>query len=350
MFPSAFADRVVAKYSACGETVLDPFAGRGTALFSAATTGRNAIGIEINPVGWIYCKTKLNPAPKELVLDRIAEVESRAAEFAEHSKKLPRFFHRCFSSKVLQFLVSARAVLDWHTSDADRTAMAFLLIHLHGKSTDSLSNQMRQAKAMSPRYAIKWWHERKLSPPKVAPLEFFEKRLRWRYAKGAPDASRSIVLYGDSASLIAELEQARKGARLPRPSLLLTSPPYFGITNYHYDQWIRLWLLGGPPTDHRTKTEIRGKHRDKFSNFGVYGDLLSAVFASSAKMLREDAVVYVRSDRREPTRSLIRKVLKTTFPSHELRSVSRPITDQTQTHLFGHHAPRSGEIDFILTP
>jgi hypothetical protein len=228
--------------------------------------------------------------------------------------------------------------------------MAFLLIHLHGKSTDSLSNQMRQAKAMSPRYAIKWWHERQLKPPKVAPLEFFEKRLRWRYAKGAPDASRSIVLYGDSASLIAELDQARKGARLPRPSLLLTSPPYFGITNYHYDQWIRLWLLGGPPTDHRAQKEIRGKHRDKFSNFGVYADLLSAVFASSAKMLRGDAVVYVRSDRREPTKSLIREVLKTTFPSHELRTVIRPVTDQTQTRLFGHHAPRFGEVDFILTP
>ncbi len=350
MFPSAFADEVVAEYSTRGETVLDPFAGRGTALFSAATTGRNAIGIEINPVGWIYCKTKLNPAPKESVLDRIAEVESRADKFVEDSRKLPPFFHRCFSSKVLQFLACARSVLDWRMSDVDRTAMAFLLIHLHGKSTDSLSNQMRQAKAMSPRYAIKWWRERKLNPPKVAPLEFFEKRLRWRYAKGIPDASRNIVLYGDSASLIAELDQARKGARLPRPSLLLTSPPYFGITNYHYDQWIRLWLLGGPPTDHRAQTETRGKHRDKFSNFGVYGDLLSTVFASSAKMLRQDAVVYVRSDRREPTKSLIREVLKTTFPSHELRSVIRPVTGQTQTRLFGHHAPRSGELDFILTP
>lgn len=350
MFPSAFADRVVARYSAHGETVLDPFAGRGTALFSAATAGRNAIGIEINPVGWIYSRTKLAPAPKELVLDRIAEVESRAGRFVERSKRLPPFFHRCFSSKVLQFLTCARSVLDWRMSDVDRTAMAFLLIHLHGKSTDSLSNQMRQAKAMSPRYAIKWWHDRKLVPPKVTPLEFFEKRLRWRYAKGAPEASESIVLFGDSVTLIDELDRARKGARLPRPTLLLTSPPYFGITDYHYDQWIRLWLLGGLSTDHRVQTEIRGKHRDKFSNFAVYQDLLSAVFASSARILRKDAVVYVRSDWREPTKSLVRKVLRTTFPSHELRSVIRPVTDQTQTRLFGHHAPRAGEVDFILTP
>jgi hypothetical protein len=153
MFPSAFADRVVKAYSSAGDTVLDPFAGRGTALFSAAVAGRGAIGVEINPVGWIYCKTKLNPAAEESVIQRIAEVDGCAASYREHAKGLPLFFRRCFSSSVLSFLVCARSVLDWRENDVDRTVMAFLLIHLHGKSTDSLSNQMRQTKAMSPRYA-----------------------------------------------------------------------------------------------------------------------------------------------------------------------------------------------------
>lgn len=149
---------------------------------------------------------------------------------------------------------------------------------------------------------------------------------------------------------MADLDQARRRRHLARPSLLLTSPPYFGITNYHYDQWIRLWLLGGPPTDRRGQTEFRGKHRGKFSNLGVYEDLISEVFADSAKMLEANAVVYVRSDRREPTASIIKEVLKTTFLSHKLRSARRPVTNQTQTRLFRHHAPRSGEVDFILIP
>jgi hypothetical protein len=350
MFPSAFADAVVAEYSNPGDTVLDPFAGRGTALFSAATAGRNAIGIEINPVGWVYCRTKLSPAPREAVLERIAEVESRAPGFSRYSKKLPPFFHRCFSNTVLPFLVCARSELDWRGSDVDRTAMAFLLIHLHGKSTDSLSNQLRQAKAMSPRYAVKWWQEHGLRPPAVAPLAFFERKLKWRYRKGTPETSKSVVLFGDSTSLMGELEQARRAAQLRSPSLLLTSPPYFGITDYHYDQWIRLWLLGGPPTDRKTETEFRGKHQGKFSDFGAYKDLLYAVFESCAKMLNRDGVVYVRSDRREPTASVVKTVLKDTFPSHRLRSANRPLTGQTQTRLFGYHAPRSGEVDFILSP
>jgi hypothetical protein len=284
------------------------------------------------------------------VLERIAEVESAAVQYKMRVKELPPFFHKCFSSAVLSFLVCARSMLDWRENDVDRTAMAFLLIHLHGKATDSLSNQMRQAKAMSPRYAIEWWRERSLEPPNVAPVEFFRKKLSWRYAKGAPECSRSVVLLGDSVSLMAAMEVARKKNSLPPPSLMLTSPPYFGITNYHYDQWIRLWLLGGPPTDRLSETEFRGKHQGKFANVGVYRDLISRVFASSAKMLQKDCIVYVRADRREPTLSIVRAALKEAFPLHGLRRLNRPVVNQTQTRLFGHHAPRLGEVDFVLTP
>ena len=62
--------------------------------------------------------------------------------------------------------------------------MALLLVHLHGKRTDSLSNQMRQTKSLSPQYAVRWWDERGLEPPDIDPVEFMKKKLKWRYAKG----------------------------------------------------------------------------------------------------------------------------------------------------------------------
>ena len=49
MFPAAFCDKVIQEYSSKGDTILDPFAGRGTSLYSAATAGRNALGIERIP-------------------------------------------------------------------------------------------------------------------------------------------------------------------------------------------------------------------------------------------------------------------------------------------------------------
>ena len=61
-------------------------------------------------------------------------------------------------------------------------------------------------------------------------------------------SAASRVYLNDNVRLLPEL--ATRGA--PRAKLLLTSPPYFGVTNYHYDQWLRLWLLGG-----RTRYEPR---------------------------------------------------------------------------------------------
>jgi hypothetical protein len=128
MFPSAFADEVVAKYSSVGDTLLDPFAGRGTALFSAVSAGRDAIGFEINPVGWIYCRTKLSPAPKDAVAARIAEIEALSPQFKACADALPLFFQRWYAPQVRSFLMAARSLLDWRTDDIGRTAMAFMLV------------------------------------------------------------------------------------------------------------------------------------------------------------------------------------------------------------------------------
>src|SRR5947208_7637736 len=70
MFPTAFADSVVLEHTEMGDAVFDPFAGRGTSLFAAAIHGRSGLGIEINPVGWVYTKAKLAPAPEEEVMER----------------------------------------------------------------------------------------------------------------------------------------------------------------------------------------------------------------------------------------------------------------------------------------
>ncbi len=48
-FPAPVAERLVRMFSVAGDTVLDPFAGTGTTLWSAAELGRDAIGVELDP-------------------------------------------------------------------------------------------------------------------------------------------------------------------------------------------------------------------------------------------------------------------------------------------------------------
>ena len=52
-FPMELATRLVRMFSFTGGTVLDPFCGSGTTMIAAFRTGRNSIGIEIDPE---YCR------------------------------------------------------------------------------------------------------------------------------------------------------------------------------------------------------------------------------------------------------------------------------------------------------
>ncbi len=345
MFPTSFADKVITKYTSPGDVVLDPLAGRGTSVFSAFTRDRVGVGIELNPVGWIYGKTKLNPAPHGAVSRRLTEIDQDSVRYRHEASRLPRFFHECFSPRVLRFLFAARSALNWKRRNVDRTAMALILVNLHGKREDSLSNQMRQTKAMSAQYAIRWWAQRNLKPPDIDPLKFVLKRLQWRYAKGRPAGRHGFFFLGDSTKKMGNVAELIQNRRLGKIDLLFTSPPYFGITNYHYDQWLRLWLLGGPPSAKR----LKGSYRGKFENTEDYKQLLRSIFGKSARLLSRTAVVYVRTDSREATYKTTRSILREVFPRWNIERSVRPVRRPTQTRLFGNSSPGVGEIDLIVS-
>ncbi len=57
---------VIERYSAQGDTVLDPMVGSGTTLIEAKLTGRNGIGIDINQKPLEISKKRLEEIPNEL--------------------------------------------------------------------------------------------------------------------------------------------------------------------------------------------------------------------------------------------------------------------------------------------
>lgn len=341
MFPVSFATAAVKEYTKPGDCVFDPFAGRATSLFAAASEGRFGLGIEINPVGWVYGKAKLQTAERERVEEQIRWLGRRAKNYRTAAKVLPEFFHSCFCPEVQEFLLAARSLLDWRRKKTDWTTMALLMIDLHGKRGSALSNQMRQTKAMSPQYAIDWWKERDLEPPERNPVEFMLKKVEWRFAKGRLDAGSGYIYLGDCQSILArwETQPPKMEAKL-----LLTSPPYYGITNYFYDQWLRLWLLGGSEKPHSPGDSCKRK----FENKQHYVGMLRHVFAKSKSLLKRNAIVHVRTDARQFTREATIEALESAFPLKKLRSEKYSLPDFTQTELFDSELESKGEIDFVM--
>ncbi|WP_017327321.1 DNA methyltransferase [Synechococcus sp. PCC 7336] len=343
MFPLDFAYDVIETYTQPGDRILDPFVGRGSSIFAAAAKGRTGCGIEINPVGWLYSSVKLHPATQARVLKRLREIEFERIDIGRAN--LPTFFEWAYSPAVLRFLLAARESLRWRAreSKVDRTLMAFILVSLHGRRSSSLSNQMRDSKAMAPDYSVRWWAERGMGPPDVDPVAFLEQRIVWRYKKGRPELVGDVLL-GDSVRLLSSNYQWRA---ITEPfDLLFTSPPYYGVTNYHCDQWLRLWMLGQRPSPKRRG----GRWQRKFESQSDYRELLASVFGGAAKRMSDDSMVIVRTDARKFTLSATIEALQIAFPYKELREEKRPVKGQTQTALYGDTSKKPGEVDLVMTP
>ena len=344
MFPLDFAFEVVTEYSNKGDFIIDPFAGRGSSIYAGGVLGRQSLGIEINPVGWLYSSVKLRPAKKGDVLNRLEEIYSKRNYYKRLAKKMPKFFQICYCEEVLKFLLSARKFLSWKTDTVDATLMSILLVYLHGKLGEGLSNQMRMTKAMGINYSLNWWKKNNMTiPPRIEPLDFIKKKIEWRYKRGTPNLSTSYMVFGDSTIMLKDIVTRALENKI-KFSLLFTSPPYHSVTDYHIDQWLRLWLLGG---GERPKSS-QEKNRGRFISKDDYYNLLDCVFGDCAAIMAEESTVYVRTDAREFCFSTTRDVLRKHFPDHKMMVKLKPFTSRTQTEICGNTTNSTGEIDIIL--
>jgi DNA modification methylase len=346
MFPLEFAFDVITKYSKQGDYIIDPFAGRCSSIYAGGVLGRNSLGIEINPVGWLYGTVKLQPADKDEVVDRLLEIYGKRNYYKKAIERMPLFYRMCYCDEVLKFLLAARSHLKWQTDNTDATLMSILLVYLHGKLGEGLSNQMRMTKAMGINYSVEWWKKNKMTkPPEINPCEFTINKINWRYEKGKPVTNDSAVVFGDSATELKTIvtNAARNDIKF---SLLFTSPPYCSVTDYHIDQWLRLWLLGGSENPQK----LNDKYKGRFVNKREYYELLDNVFGLCSNLMAESSTIYVRTDKRDFTYSSTLEVLKQHFPNHAVKTIKKPLRKdtKTQTKLYGDKTLKPGEVDIIL--
>ena len=334
MFPPRFAFDAIEGFTRAGDRVLDPFCGRGNAPYTASVLGRPSFGVDINPIAWLYTSVKLNPDPRPDRVIRRLKAIWRAARINDRRSR-SRFEMMAWSPKVRAFLKAARRELDWRSSITDRTLMAFVVLHMQDKRGQGLSNALWPTIACSPRYAVHWWDRHGLTrPPDVDPVTVLEEKIRRRYAYGTPPQSDGMAVLGDAASVLrCRTHLAAK--------LLITSPPYKGVTDYWNDHWIRLWALG-------QSLRKDWKRAARYENQHEYRSLLKRAFVQSKRHLTEDAVILVRSDRRHRTAAICRKVLQQTWPELCLFIRESNASFEGVSMYHGRGGSKAQELDFLL--
>src|SRR3989344_1370038 len=103
MFIPQVANRLLQKYSKQGDIICDIFCGSGTALIESRILGRNAIGIDLNPLAIFLAKAKTNEIDPHILQTEYFALLDRISQIKDIEVVMPRFnnLEFWFNDKVI---------------------------------------------------------------------------------------------------------------------------------------------------------------------------------------------------------------------------------------------------------
>ena len=355
-FPPQMPRLLVSLFSAPGAHVFDPFCGSGTTLLEAVKARRCATGVESNPLGAMIAKAKLlhcgpEPARKRLRVwqDRVHAMAVPPGLFqrqppgdaaAERPDNQEQCWYHPDTYRELREL--------WTLCRRARGDVGRLLVCVFSALLKSACGQRRHwgyvADNMKPR-----------KPEYQPAIELFERRL--------DHLGRQLELLAEQLSPWTAFEPVMRdsrviagdirGLQLPSESvdLVVTSPPYAGVTDYVRAhrlsfEWLG-WDLADPEACEIGARWKRFRQRATSDYLADMGRAFRVVF-SALRMRGVCVLVIGQSRARDADREIMRSLLST-LSSLGLKEVSEPIArERSRQRLVNREAVPSTEEIYVL--
>ena len=290
MFPAALPHYFIDRFTDLGDTVLDPFSGRGTTATQAGAEGRIGIGNDLNPLAVALTEAKVRAPEPEVARMRIEELRGQYSEWEGADTPVPEDIAMLFHPRTLRELQFLGNVLNASDLDVDRFLCGVVLGALHGNSPTYLSLPMPNTFSMSPGYIRNYVAKHNLVAPERDVFGIMLIRAARLLAHG-PLLAHGHALSGDVRTLperFAALQQVDRAVAPVR--LVFSSPPYMKVVKYGLYNWIRLWFLGVQSSD--VDALLDDEH-----DLAPYLDFMSAAEQAVEAVLATDAtVVWVIGD------------------------------------------------------
>lgn len=218
-----------------GDTVLDPFMGRGTTPLETALLGRRAIGSDLNPV----CAALIHP---RLAPPNLADIENRLATVKldlpkPQNEDLLAFFHPQTLGELEAWKgYFAERIEAGKFDSVDEWIRMVACNRLTGHSPGFFS-----VYTMPPNQAVTVESQRKINvrlnqqPTYRDTKKLILKKSRALLRDGVPPVKLPHQILTASADNLEEI---------PANSvqLIVTSPPFLDVVNYKSDNWLRAWF------------------------------------------------------------------------------------------------------------
>lgn len=284
-FPPELAHFFIRKFSDIGDTVLDPFCGRGTVPLEAGIHNRKAIASDKFSYAYTLTKAKCNPVPDSHFREYLDDILEEAASISSGKSELldNEDLETFFSEYTLKKILRLREVLSRDTSTEATYLNAMVCGILHGPDDRFLSLQTKDTYSGTPNYVEEYADKHDLELP--------ERDLRPRILQNHNLAQEDYIppWLGSQTSI------RQSGARdLPFESnqadLVVTSPPYLRKLDYTWNNWIRLWWL-------QQNRKLEQQELDMTSNLTLYREFMRKSLKEMSRVLREDSVaVFIVGD------------------------------------------------------
>ena len=255
-----------------GDTVFDPFMGRGTTPVEAHILGRVPAGNDINPLSVLLTRPRLNVPSYREVQDSLRSVDwERRVDLRED---LLAFYH----PRTLQHLSALRehlleqAPLDDTSPDRAIDWIRMIAINrLTGHSAGFFSvYSLPPNQAVSVERQIRINEKRKQEPPVRDLVSIILKKTRSLLRSGAPQSASCFELLVGAAD---KLDGIVDGS----VALTVTSPPFLDVVQYADDNWLRCWFAGIESDD----VEISMHRKEE-----AWEKMVRSVLTEQARILR----------------------------------------------------------------
>jgi len=139
------AKKAIELISKPGETILDPYVGSGTTILEAALTGRNAIGVDLNPLAVLITSAKVRPIKKDLLNSLYNKFYSLIKQISDRSDDQLSLYSEC--NHIFDYIKDDwRLNHPWYTKWFQKPVLEELLyIYNHINTLDN-PDQSRLAK------------------------------------------------------------------------------------------------------------------------------------------------------------------------------------------------------------
>lgn len=321
--PGRFASQIPATLigllSEPGDLILDPFAGSGTTLVEAQRLGRRSIGIDLNPIACFVARAKTLAVSANSIGAAISAIKADATVY------LTKQMHTDLKSQIRAVIPDPVQASKWYTKRVqEELGILWSLLQNYGGIKRMLAGCVFSAILLPVcRETRHWGYVCDNSYPKTnhegnVLAEFCRTLERLRIAYEERDAERvarvgKVGRIEGSKVLCADAREALEKIARGSIDLVVTSPPYFGVSDYVKAQRLSMEWFGYEIEPLRSREMGARSKRHRLSAYTEYLRELAEIFHSVRQCLRSNgfcAVIVGESSSRDSILSEIRRALQ----------------------------------------